>query len=397
MESILDSKHTDPRLIPLPPSPPPPKPFLPARRPVGWVSSLPERILSSASDLSAPRQASAGGRSISGTLLRAVALPDDPALPLPSAQTSRQAKRSLRGFGDLDEPDDTDGDTTVRILHDSEGAEPGDDSEEELLLDRADLSAQVAALTDQEKDEVWMSYVRAQLAALFPDLSSSEPIVDLLNDPTYGSDSISNHVLRPSSSPYIPSGAQGRSVSGSTAESAPVRTPRSPSGSSGLDTSLSREPGRNTGLGISGELGWLQATPTTMRGELEELREEIQMLRGVVGGLAEGLGGRARQDEMEAVGQGRAGTAGPTGAEVGEAESGETAAGGPILSEEVGFGFAMISAELTLHSYSARRWTSSVCSTLCNMAESEESPIVGKTMSFSRNRTCMASRSWSGS
>lgn len=107
-----------------------------------------------------------------------------------------------------------------------------------------EIQNSVVGLTDQDQDEVWMQYVRNQLGTLFP---------DFFNEPVEEGD----HV-----------GTGGENV-----------------GWAMVQDGAHRRPMTFAPVADEGQRGDVP----NVREELHGLRDEIERLRGVVGGLAEGL------------------------------------------------------------------------------------------------------------
>ena len=297
-------KFNDPRLIPLPPSPPP-RIRIPSRRPQGWITTLNDDQTDDRATRSAPStrqaegnavssragtaalghgrpstasrsnvRASSSGRRVSSALQYALIAQTRSASR--SASASQDAKQSAPAEDDLRRPstplpphtpaltdarsasESTAGTSLpqtpvaehtsfARIRSASATSVLNDDADEprperfpvspstgaaDSSLDRPEWLDEV--LEERRADEEWMGYVRAQLGALFPDFVDA------------------------------PDGAV-------IPEEEPLDNP-------GWTNENASDAGRQL----------LNNVPS-VRSEISELRDELERLRGVVGGLANGL------------------------------------------------------------------------------------------------------------
>lgn len=129
--------------------------------------------------------------------------------------------------------------------------------EEPYNLD--EIRSSVVGLTDQANDEVWMSFVRQQLGTLFPDFFQPDA------DDTSALDVPNESVGFGSLDARVP-GSSGQ-------------------GSDGWEMVQDGAHHRPMTMMRQGEYG----SVPNVREEISGLREEIERLRGVVGGLASGL------------------------------------------------------------------------------------------------------------
>lgn len=280
---ITRHSHGDPTLVPLPPSPVV-KPSIPSRKPKGWISTLPSTDSDHSSTVelnarsssnegrkgSSGRRVSArlpsgpsplriGGRTISGVMQYAMHQDTmshhEGTSPILDATNEKQGDVSVehrlepldtrdgRAHQAVDDVDDTSGSGPTTISDEV--------NEEESSME--EIRNSVIGLTDQDQDEVWMQYVRNQLGTLFPDFFHESTTTDTVEQ--------ANSVIQ--------SGSHGRpDVSGWT------------------------QGGQIDGGGVP-----------NVREEIHGLKDEIERLRGVVGGLAEGLhrGGVIRSQQVVSV------------------------------------------------------------------------------------------------
>lgn len=151
-----------------------------------------------------------------------------------------------------------------------------DEGDDEGELERPEWLDEV--LAERQADEEWMGYVRSQLNALFPDFSMEERYfpgraqhrsddIGISSPPEHYNISASQLYMQSAAS-YSPAFARDQQVISNLSLKDPVQA------------------GRQAADHLPG-----------VREEMGSLREEIERLRGVVGGLAEGLG-RNRQKEV---------------------------------------------------------------------------------------------------
>ncbi|RXK39713.1 hypothetical protein M231_03068 [Tremella mesenterica] len=173
--------------------------------------------------------------------------------------------------------------------NDSNDQEQGDNTS-----DKREPVVEVNDLTNQDQDEIWMSYIRQQLNTLFPDFFPS-------------SESENSDDIQPNSNPYYP-----RFPSLSMRQYQPINSdqydmPTPPltasrrmipedgdmadTSFSSADTSISNFPHPLHGDEItinSNEMG-LRVRVPNVRNEIADMKDEISRLRTVVGGIAEEL------------------------------------------------------------------------------------------------------------
>jgi hypothetical protein len=135
--------------------------------------------------------------------------------------------------------------------------EDGDD-DQEGDQEAVNISSLAHSLTDQDQDEVWMSYVRNQLSALFPDFF----------DPS----------LTTSTSSAIPATGLPTPMTGSFDQSRQYHSEHDEA-----DGAVMGRYGHGAYHGSGAE------TVPNVRMEIGSLREEIERLRGVVSGLADNM------------------------------------------------------------------------------------------------------------
>jgi hypothetical protein len=133
-----------------------------------------------------------------------------------------------------------------------------------------EIRSSVVGMTDQSNDEVWMSYVRQQLGTLFPDFFQAAGDDQ---DPSHGVDAYGPRHARHKSASVDGGGPLGEGQG--EAKSAQVGWAMVQDGAHHRPMSAMRE----------GEFGCVP----NVREEISGLREEIERLRGVVGGLASEL------------------------------------------------------------------------------------------------------------
>lgn len=264
--------------VPLPPSPPN-KATLPFRRPPG-ISPVPRRISTTGTT---------SGRRVSGAFQYALQPHPEPS----QRQVSNTTSLDLRYYQEMkDQVSDLnldDGSPSSALGLEGEEEEEVDDGNVERGVWDSSLGfgGTVPEMMHEEETEVeeeaWMGYVRQQLNTLFPDFFRPDPLHPLDHDvPASG-------------------GWEGEGMSVSTMNEATNGLPTPP-----FSGSLSRfPPGAEHGLqsnhggegGIRG-MGSVGGVPN-VRAELGGLKEEIERLRSVVSGLAEGM--RSTQGECGSV------------------------------------------------------------------------------------------------
>nr|XP_031857986.1 uncharacterized protein CI109_006609 [Kwoniella shandongensis]KAA5525058.1 hypothetical protein CI109_006609 [Kwoniella shandongensis] len=305
----------DARMIPLPTTPPGPhsakvlpassspgpvaKHTIPNRRPKGWISSLTNpRILSdheanippqsgvdytqrSVSARSGPRarvssvHAHSQGRRISGAMQYAFV--SAPSQASPAAALVNENEHDSRQNEDPT----------------SEGG--GFLSMEEEQQVRYDVGIA------QDQDEVWMAYVRQQLGALFPDFFSAEP-TELGGAPQIvdaGSESEIDQEMGDHTGVSPGTGTDFQNLEtptrGTNNRRLDALGSSTTSTTSTEDSPLITPPPRQTIL-RSG----LPTVPN-VRDEIGGLREEIERLRSVVSGIAEGMRGVSTENPVDEV------------------------------------------------------------------------------------------------
>jgi len=199
----------------------------------------------------------------------------------PALPPSRPTPDAILGEQDENAPGETIPKTPGPDYHDEEDGE-GYQVEGYSM---AEIRDSVVGLTDQESDEIWMSYVRQQLGTLFPDFfhrDSSHAEYDEMNDS-----------FNPLPSPYDPI------VVGQEREWGLVR-----------DGAHHRPIEESTHMALQARNGMIGVP--NVRQEISGLKEEIERLRGVVGGLASGMYERGVVRPAEQVG---ASAHGPTARE----------------------------------------------------------------------------------
>lgn len=149
-----------------------------------------------------------------------------------------------------------------------------DDGEHEEPYNLDEIRSSVVGLTDQANDEVWMSFVRQQLGTLFPDF--------------FQPDAGDSDIHAPN--PTVGFGSLDGRIPGSSGQ-----------GSDGWEMVQDGAHHRPMTMVRQGEYG----SVPNVREEISGLREEIERLRGVVGGLASGLfdSGMIRGGEADQVQQ----------------------------------------------------------------------------------------------
>ncbi|WVQ95921.1 hypothetical protein IAU59_003020 [Kwoniella sp. CBS 9459] len=321
-----------------------PKYSIPSRRPKGWISSLhhprvasdlspkgkvsltPPRA-SSTSALpaehtgrqsedeeqeipSAPRQrvtsvhaqgrqggpGGAGGRRVSGAMQYAIA-PVRHASP--SSSDLEIESNGRQGSADPEAHPEADEDAILG----------GEEDTSLTAEDEAQIRYDVGLAQDQ--DEVWMSYVRAQLGALFPDFFDADP-ASLYPG---GGSTHSRGGSRATSSAYeyLPHLDADTQQTYHHADDTSLRDTHGEEQHSQLGDVFTTSTPANTSFGMTDDTSSL-ATPSSVsaagmlrgnvsipnvREEISGLREEIMRLRSVVGGLAEGMGRPARNEMVE--------------------------------------------------------------------------------------------------
>lgn len=211
---------------------------------------------------SGPSPLMLGGRTISGVMQYAMrpsgiyearSVDSPPVLP-----PSRPTPDATLGEQDENAPGETMPETPGPGYHDEEDGE----GYQVEGYNMAEIRDSVVGLTDQESDEIWMSYVRQQLGTLFPDFFHRDPLhadYDEMNDSS-----------NPLPSPYIPTVVDQERGWGLVRDGAHHR-PIEESTHMALQA-------RNGMIGVP-----------NVRQEINGLKEEIERLRGVVGGLASGM------------------------------------------------------------------------------------------------------------
>ena len=190
----------------------------------------------------------------------------------PDGLSDRGSQASLDGEIELELDDEEDGEVDRESQDDNANMYPD------------------AYATNQDQDEIWMSYVRQQLNTLFPDFFADTAAMT-------ATATAAGHGGMPT--PPLSS----RQPSGATQEAALAEGDDRDEGAEGhasLDTSVSSvgpptpADTRHT-VGPYGMAVGNVRVPN-VRDEISDLREEIGRLRGVVGGLAEGLARGAAQE-----------------------------------------------------------------------------------------------------
>lgn len=270
--------------IPLPPSPSPlpinsastTKQSLPLRRP-GFVGSAPLRRVSSTTR-------TVSGRRVSGALQYALHPhpeidPTEVTVPIPESESATDLRNYEEMKQQLEIESDNDGPEV-------EGQGEGEDTagveergwDSSLGFGGVIPDTMISDEVDVE-EEAWMGYVRQQLNTLFPDLFHPDPLMDHPSE----SDHDNAH-----DTPELEEGGEGEGeTSISTIATNELPTPPI----SGSLTRFGSRSGFGFGLGSGPDthgLGGIAGVPN-VRHELGGLREEIERLRGVVSGLAEGM------------------------------------------------------------------------------------------------------------
>ncbi|KAK1923467.1 hypothetical protein DB88DRAFT_491345 [Papiliotrema laurentii] len=269
----------DPARVPLPASPPR-QARLPSNRPANWVSSLPRSFSASFDDVpksvpiqrgarrvsarlpSGPDPLRVGGRTVSGAMQHAMR-PNSPELPSREDVSPLSDPDRSSSFRDtISSTVEPDG-STIHADNplEPEGIDPMSTPDisvpaETIEFDLEEIRHSVLGMTDQDNDEVWMQYVRNQLGTLFPDFFHPAEL------------SVSTG--------SIPLGRSG-------------------DGWAMVQDGAHQRPGTHFPAPLGGEV-------PNVREEISGLRDEIERLRGVVGGLADGLvrGQAVEQGDPEA-------------------------------------------------------------------------------------------------
>jgi hypothetical protein len=242
-EESIEDEGMHPADIPLPPSPKT-KQALPFRRP--RVSNPLERVVSS-------NQRTSSGRRVSSALQYAMTPPLDTEFDTTHRAVSGESDASL--------------DLACYQEMVTEAMSASDEDIEEIPWDSSlGFGGQLPDLVSEqgivgEEDEAWMGFVRAQLNTLFPDFF----------DPNTREED---------------EGEGGGDVSISTIASSDLTTPP-------IGTRLG--PGLGLGRGVP-----------NIRSEIGGLTEEIERLRGVVTGLADGMRAAQLAPEVEGLPEGEA-------------------------------------------------------------------------------------------
>ncbi|WRT69828.1 uncharacterized protein IL334_006819 [Kwoniella shivajii] len=190
----------------------------------------------------------------------------------------------------------------------------GDSDEESIGIETLSLEEETRIRYEvglsQDQDEVWMSYVRNQLSALFPDFFEMNP--GSLNPPLPPR---TDHGQVSTMDDIFPSANDNSSLRPNTPgenglrhfDDAPSQDYSSPNNGGGEEEDLfSPTANRSFTTADTSSLATppLQSNAAMLRGnvivpnvrdEISGLREEIERLRDVVGGLAQGLGGNQNQ------------------------------------------------------------------------------------------------------
>ncbi|KAK8849778.1 hypothetical protein IAR55_005114 [Kwoniella newhampshirensis] len=309
---LTPDRHSAPRNASTPPQPPSQttkttKHILANRRPLGWISSLSNpRILSDHPPNLSPKGGLTPPRSISIASGR----------PRPRISSVHSQGGSTGGSGRgrrvsgamqyafasrssldaaLDEPYCDDEDQTGQEQDD---AVEGDRSTEYLTREE-EQQVRYEVGSSQDQDEVWMAYVRQQLGALFPDFFPAEPNELVQASPRARDQAVDEDdeegdqddtaLFQGRALAHTPSNTDGGPVIQTptrTAHDHPSTILLTTTSSSTTEDSPLFSPSqnhRNTVVGAT--------TVPNVRNEIGELRDEIERLRSVVGGLAEGMRG----------------------------------------------------------------------------------------------------------